>query len=120
MQHVRQAEDEFIELRLDVRKLLVETRHPVAEFFASCQQRRNVLPLGLGLADVLRVRIARSTHFIRGNLCGLAAILQRLETPDIEREAATREIRGHSGGIGTKQAGVEHGGQLKGSGKREL
>ena len=66
------------------------------------------------------MRIARSTHFIRGHLGGLAAVLERLETPDIEREAATREVRGNSNRIGTKQAGVEHGGQLEGSRKREL
>ena len=49
-----------------------------------------------------------------------AAILERLEARDIEREAATREVCGHSGRIGTKQAGVEHGEQREGSGKREL
>ena len=92
----------------------------VAEFFARGQQRGNVLPLGLGFPDVLRVRIAGSTHFIRGNLGGLAAVLERLETLDVELEAATREVRGDSGRIGTKQAGVEHGGQPEGSGKREL
>ncbi len=120
VQHVRQAEDELVELRLDVGKFLVEARHPVAEFFARGQQRGDVLALGLGLADVLGVRIAGGTHFVRGNLRGLAALLERLEARDVELEAPTREVRGDGGRIGTEQAGVEHGGQLEGSGKREL
>jgi hypothetical protein len=120
VQHVRQTEDEFIELRLDVREFLVETRHPLAEFVARGQQRSNVLPLGLGFPYVFRVRIAGSTHFVRGNLGGLAAVLERLETLDVELEATAREVCGDGGRIRTKQAGVEHGGQPEGSGKREL
>ena len=70
----------------------------------------DVLPLRLGLADLLRVRVALGAHFVRRDLRGLAALLERPEALDVEHEAATREVRGDGVGIGTEQPGVEHGG----------
>ena len=104
VQRVRQAEHELVELGLDVRQFLVEAGHAGAEFFADGQQRRDVLALGLGLADVLGVRVAGRTHFVGGDLRGLAAILERLETLDVELEATAREVGGDGGRIGSEQA----------------
>ena len=103
------AEDEFVELRLDVGQFLVEAGHALAEFLADDQQRRNVLALGFRLADALGVGIARGTHFVRSDLRRLATILERLEALDVEREATAREVRGDGGRVGTEQLGVEHG-----------
>ena len=54
VQHVRQAEHQFIELRLHRGEFLVEGGKLATERFALREQRRDVLPLRLRLADVLR------------------------------------------------------------------
>ncbi len=110
MQHVRQPEHELVELGLDVGEFLVEAGHSIAELLALGQQRRDVLPLRLGLADVLGVRVARGAHFVGGDLRRLAAIFERLEARHVELEAPARKVGRNGGRIGTEQLGVEHGG----------
>ena len=77
-------------------------RELAGQLLGALQQRAGVFALALGHADRLGVGIAFGAHAVRFHLRGLAALFERAEGGDVEREAAAREVGGDRRGIGTQ------------------
>ncbi len=108
MQNIGQAQLQILEFRLQPLQLILDADERLPKLLAGRQQRRAVLGFGLRETHGLGIGIAFGAQPVRLDLHRLAALFDRREPHDVEREAAARQLGGDSGQIGTQQLGIEH------------
>ena len=79
-----------------------------AQRIGACQERGDVLPCSLRLADRLGLRVALVAQAVGFDLQLLALLLQGGECREVEREPATREVRGDDFRFVAEQPRIDH------------
>ena len=90
-------------------ELALQTLRLLADAGDLGEQRRGILALALGGADLLRQRVALRLHVLRAGLDVLALALERLEAGGVERQAPLGEPGRDGRQIVAKKIDVEHG-----------
>jgi hypothetical protein len=99
VQEIRQVEEQRVEFGLQGGQCAFRGIEARAKRLDLGQKRRDVLRLGLGLADGARAAVAFVAQRIDGDLCVLPAFFQFRESRDVEAIAAASEISRHGIGI---------------------
>ena len=108
MRQVGQAQGKVVESGLRRGKGFFSGLHLRAEVLHFSKQRRHVLALRLGLANVLGANvpfITQAFHFQRGSL---AALLDGGKRGNIEFEPATGQLRGHRRDVAPQEFRFKH------------
>src|SRR6185503_9836665 len=109
VREVRHALEEILEFLLQGGELLLRALEQRLELLALLEQRRHVLALPLGDADVLGDAVTRSLRLLDRGLQVLARRLEALKQPRVERAGAARlEALRHPFGVLAQQLDVDH------------
>jgi hypothetical protein len=109
VREVRDAQRDAFQLAADAVELDFRGLQLVAEARDFREQRRDVLTLGLRLADRLAARVAQVLQLLRAHLDALALGFELFDVGDGQVHAARGlQACGEFGGLGAQQMGVEH------------